>query len=304
MKRILLALFFGYLFGAVVFGQEPVAVELQVVEFEKIFEVLTGSVVEIFKELWVILLSMFFLWVFVEYAKSYLDGKEHTSAINHHERIIKTAERMEEREDARRLLRQQELEESRCAEKFEVEYRSRELRDFLFRDRQRLNDDHESIVQIDGSYYVRASTSEGDVIGHQTLDKWRAERDVEDSKPLSFDNNDYGKVYESIVESDYRGRLDDEYREIFNTDKSEPDELGLYDPAPYEEDEHEEWRKEGDDLVEKNQGMVDWLNDSVSKRIKDRKHARGLQGDDFGLDSESDFERDYGHRRGEFRGGY
>jgi len=189
------------------------------------------------------------------------------------------------------------------AEKSEIEYRSRELRDFLFREREHLRE-NENIVQVDGTYYICSSTDFGDIIGHKTLDTWRAERDAEYSQPLEFDNNDYGKIYDSIVDSDYRNRLKDEYREYRTDYKDDPEELGLDDRAPYDEDKYAEWRKEGDELVEKNKDMLSWLKDSIYKRTIDRKRQRSLEDDDFGIDSNSDFEREYGHHRGEFRGGY
>jgi len=54
------------------------------------------------------------------------------------------------------------------AEKSEIEYRSRELRDFLFREREHLRE-NENIVQVDGTYYIRSTTDFGDIIGHKTL---------------------------------------------------------------------------------------------------------------------------------------
>jgi len=176
--------------------------------------------------------------------------------------IVISENKREEREEVRRLLRQQELENSRYAEKSEIEYRSCELRDFLFREREHLRE-NENIVQVDGTYYIRSTTDFGDIIGHKTLDTWRAERDAEYSQPLEFDNNDYGKIYDSIVDSDYRNRLEDEYREYRTDYKDDPEELGLDDRAPYDEDKYVEWRKEGDELVEKNKDMLSWLKDSI-----------------------------------------
>jgi hypothetical protein len=54
--------------------------------------------------------------------------------------------------------------------------------------------DNESFAQINGDYYVRSESH--DVVSYQTLDQWRADRDSELDKPLVFDNEDYGRVYD------------------------------------------------------------------------------------------------------------
>ena len=76
MKRILLALFFGYLFGAVVFGQEPVAVELQpLVNLDGFFEGITEWFTDNLKKCLVIFLSVFFVWVSYYYSMKMLDHR-------------------------------------------------------------------------------------------------------------------------------------------------------------------------------------------------------------------------------------
>ena len=222
MKRILLAMIFGYIFGAVVFGQQPGNVELQpLINFDDVFKQITDWFTDNLKEYWAVILSYFLVWFAFMSALSFLQGRmERWKSEQRMRRSMIFRENLRaEKQELRRVLRQQELEQSRVAAKSEVEYRSRELRDLLFRERERLGD-NEKIVQIDGAYYVRSETSEGDVIGHKTLDRWRAERDEEDSKPLDFDNNDYGRTYDSIVESDYQCDMfgepmgkDEEFRE-------------------------------------------------------------------------------------------
>ena len=82
MKRILLVLFFGYLFGAVLFGQEPVVMELQpLVNFDGFFEGITEWFTDNLKGFLVIILSVFFVWVSYYYLMKMSDYRteEHES---------------------------------------------------------------------------------------------------------------------------------------------------------------------------------------------------------------------------------
>ena len=102
MKRILLALFFGYVFGAVVFGQQQGGVAFQpIINFEDILGFLMGLVVQIFKECWLMLFSIFFAWLAFQYLKSCLDGKDRAATIKREGRIQQAVDREMEREYAR-----------------------------------------------------------------------------------------------------------------------------------------------------------------------------------------------------------
>ena len=83
MKRILLALFFGCIFGAVVFGQQPGKVELQPLAnydgfFEGIFEWFTDSL----QGGWLLFISLFFVWVSYWWLIKILDYRTVESAID------------------------------------------------------------------------------------------------------------------------------------------------------------------------------------------------------------------------------
>ena len=301
MKRILLALFFGFVFGTIVFGQQPVnpaPVQMApLVNFDAVIEQIIESFTDILKEFWVMILSVFFVWVIFMSAISFLEGRlERWKAEKRMRHSMVARENLRaEIQDQRRLIRQQELEQSRIAEQHEWEYRSRELSNLLLRDREHLGE-RETIDQIDGTYYVRSSSKEGDIIEYKTLEKWRSEHDAEDSKPLDFDNNDYDRVYESIVESDYKESLEEEYRE-YRTDYGDtPEGLELYEPLTYDEDIYEEWRKAEYGVAETRGSFSYWAKEKARENSFRRNREE--------LDEDNDFEREYGHRRGEFYGGY
>ena len=285
MKRILLAIILGFIFGAVVFGQERIEMK-PLVNFDGIFEGITVWFTDVLKKHYVLLLTVFFVWFMVMSVLSFLQGRMERWEAERRFRQAIVKDNLREKQESRHVLRQQQLEQSRVAEQHEVEYRRRELRDFLLRDRENLGD-NEKIVQIDGAYYVRSETSAGDVIGHQTLNKWRAERDEEDSKPLDFDNNDYGRTYDSIVESDH-------VRDMFGERMGNDEEYREYkeESVSYEESELDRMY---DDRWKKEMSRHSWVQDIVKESRCIREEC------DYGDD---EFESADGHRRGEFRGGY
>jgi len=77
MKRILLVMFFGYIFGTIVFGQQPGNnVEFQpLVSFDDVIEQVIKSFTNILKEFWVMILSIFFIWVIFMSMMSFLEGR-------------------------------------------------------------------------------------------------------------------------------------------------------------------------------------------------------------------------------------
>jgi hypothetical protein len=126
------------------------------------------------------------------------------------------------------------------------------------RDRERFD-----ALLVDGKYYVHRNseahdTQRGFSTWHEAHSAWRSDRDIDDSEPLAFDNNDYGRIYDSVVESDYSGRLESEYREYREMYGSGAERLELYDPVPYDEDTYAEWRKE--------EYGVDWIKDVFPRR--------------------------------------
>ena len=308
MKRMVFVLILGFLFGGVVFGQAPAndGVEfVQLVDFNDVFGEITDIFADILKEGWAFFLTLFFVWFGFNCLKSFIDGKleKRIAELQRRERVDQAINRAEERAEVKRQLRQDELGRSREVLEFESEYRSRELQRIVLAE-------NESFVTIDGKRYVREMTSWGDIVGHKTLDQWCEDRDKVIDEPLAFDNNDYGKTYDSIVEKDYLNTFDGKrVHKLSGTSwewkEKESEDLKL-DKTEFEiEDEEEELEREWSFFyVEeascyKSQmegGIVSWLQ-SFGRRSREYD-------DDLGLDSESGFEREYGHRRGEFRGGY
>ena len=214
MKRISFALLFGYLFGTVAFGQEPGDVVIQtLVDFDDILENVGNMLFDVMQQNLLLFLSLFFVWVAFMYVKFCLQGR--MVRLRDERRIQEAGKRSEARQIAcERLRAGRTMLAMRMGWDGETErqlggYSSdSEMRRILRRESERL-EDNESIVRIDGAYYVRSETDEGDIIGHKTLDKWRSERDGEQSYPFSVrsgsyreEDNDYGKSYESLSESE------------------------------------------------------------------------------------------------------
>jgi ribosomal protein S21 len=209
MKRILLVLVLVFVSGSFALGEVPQGVQIdfeQLVNFDDLFDELGQWFTDVLKEWWVVILSLFVCWLGVGYAIGVLEGKIGRNRVlsEVRERVFRESIVKEERE--RLAARQRSVERSREAIALESEYRSRELQNIVLRDREKL------VLRSDGAYYI-GSESYG-VISYQTLEQWRANRESEQSEPLAFDNEDYGRVYDSIVDRDYQGRVSDEYKEI------------------------------------------------------------------------------------------
>jgi len=294
MRRIIFFIIFGFVFGSAVFGQQPgnapAPVEFApLINWDDVFDGITSWFTDILKEYWVLLLSIFFVWMAVMAALSFLEGR--MDRWKAEARIRESIKRQEVLEEARISRREAKAAEQRrlAAIEAEPEYRSRELA--ALTGGMHLTGT-ERFANINGDYYVRSESH--DVVTYKTIEQWRQERDAVDSEPLEFDNNDYGRTYDSIVESDYRRDMfgvplgkDEEYRE-YKEQVEEDGDFGLAEP--YEENVGREYKSESSE----GRGIGDCLKDVFSSR-------RNREENDY---SEDDFEREYGHRRGEFRGGY
>jgi hypothetical protein len=203
MQRIYLILFLIFLMqiGTSAFGQVPAAPQpvqlVPLVDFSQVF----GSLLEMFRpHLASIIgwgLSLLAVSLCMAYVQGILEGKrdEWLAEQKRLERIEGRAAMMEERHEAARLARQREMERSGYVDGFETEYRNRELQNIVL-------PDDESFVDIEGDHYVR-SEFQG-YVSYKTLDQWRSDREHELDEPLAFDNNDYGRTYETMSESDHR----------------------------------------------------------------------------------------------------
>jgi len=124
MKRILFAMIFGYIFGAVVFGQQPVNVELQpLINFDGVIDEIMGLFGDVLKEFWLLFLSMFLIWFMFNCLMSFLQNRVErwkSERRMRHSMVFRENLRAEQ-QDLRRELRRQELEQSRIAAKSEVE---------------------------------------------------------------------------------------------------------------------------------------------------------------------------------------
>jgi len=277
------------MFGMTAFGQnppQPAPVEMQpLINMEEFFEPLKEWFFDILSQYWVILLTFFVVWFSLMCALSYLDGMvQRRLAIQRHQmqfrekQAVAEFEKQSKLEDYRRQLR-----ESRYVERHEAEYRSRELNNIVLRD-------GENFANVDGTYYVRSEFH--GVVNYKTLDQWRSEVEAENSQPLDFDNNDYGKIYDSIVDSDYRGTVSDADSyggSLPNSERYQEGDLGLEDePLPYEDKD--------DDKDER-----DWIHQRVFSEFFKPDVSSRHEKFSSGLD---DFEREYRERQSQFRGGY
>jgi len=287
MKRILFALFFIFVFGSLVFGQQGGAqlVRHDLVDFGNVFDELWKTLAVILKDGWSLIVTLFFTWFIFMCAKSFIDGKMEARLAKRkeQERVQNAANRIVERKEAQRLARQMEIERSGYVKEFEVEYRSRELGNIIASDQPRFNP-----VVKDGKYYVWVATIPGVVQNrgfsewHEAHSAWRAELDRKDSEPLEFDNDDHGRTYDSIVDRDH-------VRDMFGVPLGKDEEYREYQ-EPFEEKDADEYKSE----VSSGSAVSDWVKEVFSSRRYREMH-------DYGDD---DFEREYGSRRGEFRGGY
>ena len=274
MKRILLALFFGFVFGTIVFGQQPVnpaPVQMApLVNFDAVIEQIIESFTDILKEFWVMILSVFFIWVIFMSAMSFLEGRmERWKA---EKRMRESVERTLALEDARIEKRERaEAARARLALRMgwdgEVERQlggySNDMRSIIRREREHL-EDNESIVQIDGAYYVRSETNEGDIVGHKTLEAWRSERDTEESYPFSVRSGSSYREADVDHEDSAIDREESAEREVFS----------------YEEADFERWKEEESDRLWKM-----YKSDRQRERFEEE------------YDCDDGFDRDYGSRR-------
>jgi len=77
MERILLVMFFGYIFGTIVFGQQPGNnVEFQpLVSFDGVIDGITEWFTDSLKGGWLLFISLFFIWVTYRWLIKVLDHR-------------------------------------------------------------------------------------------------------------------------------------------------------------------------------------------------------------------------------------
>ena len=291
MQRIFLVLIFGFIFGGVVFGQQPgnaPVMEFQpLINFDEVFEQISEWFTDILKEYWVVIISLFFAWFTFMTVVSYLQGR--VDRIKAERRIQETVKRDIALEESR-IARGEARAEARRrmaaifeggAYKSEVDRQlgSSDLNQIIRREREHLGE-HESIVRIDGTNYVRSSTSEGDVIEHKTLEQWRLEREGELTK----------SAYPFEVRAGNASYRDsDTDHEEFADANEAPAEREV---LSFEESDFERWKEE--------QSCRLWEEYKADRRCERDYGNDGL--DDYYDEIHSECDREY--RRGEFRGGY
>ena len=312
MKRILGGLIFVFVFGAAgLCADPPGQVDIvPLVDFEGVIDDVRQFFTDVLKEQWVLLLSIFSIWLVLNVAKAMLDGRfgRIKAEVDRQERIQAAVVRAEEKQETTRLVRQRERERSRYVEQFEADYRSRELDSF-----SRNLGVGEKLTEIDGRYYA-SSESHGYVnyrfLGSServgiSFEQRRAEFEsaqeqvnADLSEPLSFDNDDYGRVYDSVVDEDYQGHVleSDAYMPNFlDPVREQSEELG-FEPEllPFEDAEYE-WSQVNYELEEGHRKGV-FLGSFGFRRRKSEYLSSGLDDDEF--------EREYRERQSSFRGGY
>ena len=250
------------------FGQAPdnVAVDMEpLVDFGIVIEEISAWFTDALKENWAFFLSLFFAWFSFMCLKSFLDGRYERRMAR-----LRRHERVTEainRAEERAELKRQRLE-------FESEYRNRRQQRFVL-------GENESYVVYGNRLYVREVNSAGAVVGYSSFEQWRGNRDV--VQPIHLDENDDDGFYADEVRASYVRGVDD---------------VREYD---WSDEQIEGWLEE--EREESDGAYRDWLGSGVNSSRDERRRSRE-DDDDLGLDSESDFEREYGNRRGEFRGGY
>ena len=273
MKRMVFALIFGILFGGIICGQAPdngvVGFE-PVVDFDDIFGEMTDMLVGILKEGWVLFLSLFVAWFSFMCVKSFFEGR-HERWVSERKPLQHAEQGIYSREAREAVLRRRSNE----LRTFEREYRNRQQQRSVL-------GENESYVVFDKKLYVREVNSVGAVVGYRSFEQWRAERNREVEQPIHFDEYDNDGFYADEVTASYARGIDD---------------VVEYD---WSDDRVVCWLEDEKDESERN-GYRDWLRSSVVSRGTECRYE---EDDAYGMDSESEFEREYGSRRGEFRGGY
>jgi hypothetical protein len=188
MQRIFLALVLVFVFSASVSAQGVPLDFAPLIQFdEKFFDDLRQWFTDVLKEQWVLLLSLFFAWIAFMCMVDMLEEKKARDKLSADVRRQVERQVMVEDQRAKLVARQRVIERSRDVAMVESSYRSREMQNIVL-------NDNESFAQINGDYYVRSVSH--DVVSYKTLDQWRSARDSELDKPLAFDNEDYGRVYD------------------------------------------------------------------------------------------------------------
>ena len=286
--RILLfccGLFF-VLFCGVAFGQgaggQQVALD-PLIDFEDVFQPLWLWFSGVLREHLGLLLSVFFIWFIFMCAMSFLQGRADRLVA---EQRIREAVRRDEalfeariaRREARRIARRESYLLDREIGRTLGNY-SDDIRSIIRRESEHLGD-NESIVRIDGSYYVRSETNEGDVIGYRTLSEFRSERGLDQSYPFSVGS---GRSYgdESDDQIDFLGN------------RMSPDR------------EYCEYQEERESFSEEEADFQRWQRESRSRLWEwfqsDRQRER--ERFDREYDNDDGFDRDNGNRRRD-SGGY
>ena len=102
MRRIIFFIIFGFVFGSAVFGQQPgnapAPVEFApLINWDDVFDGITSWFTDILKEYWVLLLSIFFVWVAFMTMLSFLQGRaERCKAEARLSKAVECQEAMEE----------------------------------------------------------------------------------------------------------------------------------------------------------------------------------------------------------------
>jgi hypothetical protein len=244
--------------GGNTFGQVPanppqrLKIEMKpLVNFDKVIDQIKGHFTKILREYWAWFLSLFFAWFALQCFKAFLDGKMEKRMAQ-----MKAKESQLRRENDMAEKKAAEL--SRRAERLESEYRTRgQYQEIVLRE-------NESIANIDGKQYIRELSS--GVVSYKTMEQWQSERDSELDKPLDFDNNDYGRIYDSIVDKDSKGKVADERSEYDFSVKEKSDELDSL-TLPYDGWDLDDWRKWRDSDESKDEsGLYGWFQPSKKRR--------------------------------------
>jgi len=197
MKRILLVCLLFFAFVVCALCQAPPAPQpinfVPLVSFDGVFDVVTEWFTDVLKKQWVLLLSLFFLWLCWARVLGILEGRR--DRLRREQRIRRYIVAIEERQEAVRRIREREVARVREQTLQRMAYiRGQELQRIVTRDGG-------TFADINGDIYVR-SESYG-VVTYETFEQWQRDHAEELAPVLAMGRENDDRQYESTADRDY-----------------------------------------------------------------------------------------------------
>jgi len=196
MKRILLVCVLVFVFTVCALCQAPPApINIPpMINLDGFFDAVREWFTDVLKKQWLLLLSLFFLWLCWARVLGMLEGRR--DRLRREQRIRRYVEAAEERQEAARRVREREVARVREQTLQRIAYiRDQELQRIVTRDGG-------TFADIGGDRYVR-SESYG-VVTYQTFEQWQRDHAEELAPVLAMGNENDGRQYENTVDRDYQ----------------------------------------------------------------------------------------------------